>query len=102
MADYQQTRDQDGNIAGTVLRRADNAYIPDDPANRDRQEYDLWLEEGNQPDPPDPLPEPAAPEPVTLPAAMPEDPLHAVPKAYVDELVQPILDRLAALERRLV
>lgn len=40
----------------TVLRRADGAFIPDDPANRDRQEYDAWLAAGGVPDPPDPLP----------------------------------------------
>jgi hypothetical protein len=51
MADYQQMRD-----STSVLRRADNATIPDDPANRDRQEYEAWLAEGNVPDPPDPLP----------------------------------------------
>jgi hypothetical protein len=35
----------------SVLRRADNATIPDDPANRDRQEYNSWLADGNVPDP---------------------------------------------------
>ena len=51
MAEYQQIRDSDA-----VLRRADNAYIPPDPANSDRQRYSEWLAEGNTPDPPDTLP----------------------------------------------
>lgn len=63
MAEYQQLMDpMTQQLSGTVLRRIDTAYIPDDPANRDRAEYSAWLAEGNVPDPPDPLPEP--PEPV--------------------------------------
>lgn len=64
-AEYQQLYDaMTGTISGTVLRRIDSAYIPDDPANRDRQDYEAWLEEGNTPDPPDPVPDvgPGAPD----------------------------------------
>jgi len=43
---YQLVADSDA-----VLRVQDQAFIPDDPANRDRQEYDLWLAGGNTPDP---------------------------------------------------
>lgn len=40
MAEYQQLNDpQTGTLSTTVLRRADGAYIPDDPANRDRREF---------------------------------------------------------------
>jgi len=41
----------------TILRIADRAYIPPDPANTDFQAYLAWLEEGNQPEPA-PVPEP--------------------------------------------
>ena len=37
-----------GNI-NTVIRLADNAYIPFDPDNTDYQAYLAWLAEGNEP-----------------------------------------------------
>ena len=46
----------------TIKRLSDNAFIPPDPANTDYQQYLLWLEKGNTPLPPDPIPEP---EPLT-------------------------------------
>jgi len=36
-----------------VVRLADNAFIPFDPANTDYQEYLKWLDEGNEPLPAD-------------------------------------------------
>jgi hypothetical protein len=52
MAEYQLIANYGG-----VLRIADNATIPPDPANVDWQEYQAWLAEGNTPDPAPPLPE---------------------------------------------
>ena len=34
-----------------VLRLSDNAFIPDTPGNRDWQEFQEWLAEGNTPEP---------------------------------------------------
>ena len=40
-----------------VIRLADNAFIPFDPANTCYQAYLKWLEAGNTPLPPDTQPE---------------------------------------------
>jgi hypothetical protein len=53
----------------TILRLADNAFIPPDPANTDYAAYLAWLEEGNTPDP--------APEPVPPPVLTPAEKLAA-------------------------
>jgi hypothetical protein len=46
----------------TILRLADNAWIPQDEANTDYAAYLAWLEAGNTPDPAPIFP---APEPLT-------------------------------------
>jgi hypothetical protein len=58
MAEYQLT------ATDSVIRTEDGACIPNDPVNRDRAEYDEWLEEGGVPDPYVPPP-PVPPEPST-------------------------------------
>ena len=42
---------------GTILRLADNAFIPFDPANTDYAAYLEWVEQGGTPEPA-PIPEP--------------------------------------------
>jgi hypothetical protein len=58
MAEYQLT------ATDSVIRTEDGAIIPNDPANRDWAEYQVWLADGGVPDPyvppPQPKPEPAA------------------------------------------
>ena len=69
-----------------IQRDEDGAFIPFDPANRDYQDYLVWLDEGNEPNPP-----PANPTP----------PIETPPPPDIHEVnaqVQDIDARLTALE----
>ena len=52
----------------TILRLADNAFIPPDTGNRDYREYLEWLDAGNTPEP--------APIPPTPPVLTTEQKLN--------------------------
>lgn len=45
MADYRLTE------TDVVIRTADSAHIPNDPANRDRIAFEQWLADGGVPEP---------------------------------------------------
>jgi len=47
----------------TILRLADNAFIPPDPANTDYAAYLEWVAAGNIPEP---APEPPVPQELTI------------------------------------
>jgi hypothetical protein len=67
-------------LATSILRIADNTFIPTDPDNREYLEYLQWLEAGNQPLP--------APEPAPIPAPLTTEQKLATAGLTVTELKQ--------------
>ena len=66
MADYQLSASEE---PCAVIREADKAYIPPDPANADYAIYLQWVEDGGVPDPyvePEPVPPTPTPETTVL------------------------------------
>lgn len=48
---YKQYKDDMGNIANSIIRTSDGAFIPFDPANTDAQQFAKWLKDGGTPEP---------------------------------------------------
>ena len=66
---YQLTNMYQLTTGDTILRLADNAFIPPDPANTDYAAYLEWVAAGNTPEP--------APEPEPVPELTPAEKLAA-------------------------
>ena len=62
---YNQINFPNGDLNPNIVVRSDGTCIPADTANTDYANYLIWLSEGNEPEPADPIPEPVAPTPPT-------------------------------------
>ena len=48
---YKLVNIEDGTETQAICRIKDNAFIPQNEANKDYQEYLKWVAEGNEPEP---------------------------------------------------
>ena len=55
---YSYLLERDGTVSARVVARDDGATIPNDPQNRNWQDYQAWLAAGNVPATPPPPPQP--------------------------------------------
>ena len=91
---------------GPVIRVEDNAWIPNDPANRDWIAYQQWRAESedNRPDPmqttPPGPPVVELPQPTTLEADPVQD-MDAATKRYVDEQIAEPVAQAFNIQRNL-
>lgn len=74
------------NTLPGIIRDADSANIPADPANRDWEAYQAWLKAGGVPNPAPPPPPPPVPQSVMmwqLPVVLEKEGLTAKNQAAV-------------------
>lgn len=84
-----------------VVRLADGAFIPADPANVDRAAFEIWLAEGGVPEPPE-MPAMATPRVLTVlqfrDRLTAEEELAITAAGMTSPAVRVWLDRLAAAQ----